>query len=382
MTHRDHFEDEWRSGADRRGYTVEIDAKECSVPTISAAPGLAALGWDEGWASALAELGDPTLLPARVSRVDRGLSTVMTGRSEVRVVAERGVEVAVGDWVAVGPAPATEDRPRIVAVLPRRCVFRRAAGTKGNSQQIVAANIDTVLLFDALDGHLSLRHLERYLALAWQSGATPVVLITKSDGASPAEVAEAVESVKSVADGVSVVVVSSTTGDGIGDLAPYLVPGRTVALLGLSGAGKSTLVNLLAGADLLATGAVRRDGKGRHTTTHRELVLLPGGGLLIDTPGMRALSVVGAGEGVEQAFQDVETLARDCEYANCAHAGEQGCALAAAVSDGRLTRGRLDAWLRLRAEPRSSDYESARRLVDDRKRRKATKAADRRAARP
>jgi ribosome biogenesis GTPase len=361
---------------------VDIDAKERSVSSISAAPGLAALGWDEGWASALAALADPTLLPGRVSRVDRGLCTVMTGEAVVRVGAERGVEVAVGDWVAVGPVPATGDRPVIAAVLPRRCVFRRAADTRGTAQQTVAANIDTVLLCDALDGHLSLRHLERYLALAWQSGATPVVLITKSDAASPAVVAEAVESVKSVADGVSVVVVSSTTGDGIGDLAPYLVPGRTVALLGLSGAGKSTLVNLLAGADLLATGAVRRDGTGRHTTTHRELVLLPGGGLLIDTPGMRALSVVGAGEGVEQAFHDLEVLARDCTYANCAHAGEQGCALAAALSDGRLTRGRLDAWLRLRAEPRSSGYEAARRVVEDRKRRKATKTADRRATRP
>ncbi len=291
-----------------------------------AVPGLAALGWDEGWVSALAELRDPTLLPARVSRVDRGVCTVMTGEATVRVVAERGVEVAVGDWVAVAPVPDTEDRPRIVAVLPRRCVFRRAVGKRGTTPQIVAANIDTVLLCDALDGGLGLRHLERYLALAWQSGATPVVLITKSDAAPAAVLAEAVEAVKSVADGVRVVVVSATTGEGIGDLAPYLVPGRTVALLGLSGAGKSTLVNLLAGADILATGAVRRDGQGRHTTTHRQLVLLPGGGLLIDTPGMRALSVVGAGDGVEQAFQDVEALAEGCEYGNCGHAGEQGCA--------------------------------------------------------
>ena len=343
---------------------------------------MAALGWDEGWASALAELSDPTLLPARVSRVDRGVCSVMTGTAMVRVVAERGVEVAVGDWVALGPGPATGDRPRIAAILPRRCVFRRAADARGHAQQVVAANIDTLLLCDALDGSLSLRHLERYLALAWQSGATPVVLITKSDTVSAAVVAERIEAVKSVADGVSVVVVSSTTAQGMEGLAPSLVAGQTVALLGLSGAGKSTLVNLLAGADILATGAVRRDGKGRHTTTHRELVLLPGGGLLIDTPGMRALSVAGAGEGVEQAFQDVEALARGCEYVNCAHAGERGCALAAAVSDGRLARGRLDAWLRLRAEPRSSDYAAARRVVEDRKRRKATKIADRRAARP
>jgi ribosome biogenesis GTPase len=352
------------------------------VPTISAVPALVALGWDEGWASALAELGDPAVLPARVSRVDRGVGTVLTGTAVVRVAAERGVEVAVGDWVAVGPGPATGDMWRIVGVLPRRCVFRRAADRRGALPQIVAANIDTLLLCDALDRRLSLRHLERYLALAWQSGATPVVLITKSDAVPAAAVAEAVTAVEAVADDVSVVVISSTTGEGIEDLAPYLLPGRTVALLGLSGAGKSTLVNLLAGADVLATGAVRRDGTGRHTTTHRQLVLLPGGGLLIDTPGMRALSVVGAQDGVEQAFQDLEVLARGCEYTNCAHAGERRCALRAALSDGRVTRGRLESWLRLRAEPASSDYEAARRVVEDRKRRKATKVADRRTARP
>jgi ribosome biogenesis GTPase len=207
------------------------------------------------------------------------------------------------------------------------------------------------------------------------------VLITKSDAASPEVVTEAVEAVEAVADGVGVVVISSTTGEGLEDLAPYLVPGHTLALLGLSGAGKSTLVNLLAGAEILATGAVRSDGKGRHTTTHRELVPLPGGALLIDTPGMRALSVVGAGEGVEQAFHDVETLARGCRYDDCSHAGEQGCEVAAALSDGRLERGRFESWLRLRAEPQASDHEGARSAVDERKRRKAAKVADRRAAR-
>jgi ribosome biogenesis GTPase len=306
----------------------------------------------------------------------------MTGTAEIRVAARRGVEIAVGDWVAVGAGPAEGDRPPIVAVLPRRCVFRRATVEGGPGQQIVAANIDTVLLCDALDGSLSVRHLERFLALAWQSGATPVVLITKSDAFPPSAVAEVVEAVKAVADGVSVLVVSSTTGEGMEDLAPYLVPGRTIALLGLSGAGKSTLVNLLAGVEILATGAVRSDGKGRHTTTHREMVLLPGGGLLIDTPGMRALSVVGAGDGVEQTFQDVEVLAGRCAYANCSHAGEQGCAVAVALSDGRLTQDRLESWRRLRAEPQSSDHEVARRSVEDRKRRKAAKVAERRASRP
>jgi ribosome biogenesis GTPase len=305
----------------------------------------------------------------------------MTGTAEVRVAAERGVEIAVGDWVTIGPGPVAGDRHRIVAVLPRRCHFRRAADGRGAVQQIVAANIDTVLLFDALDGSLSLRHLERYLALAWQSGATPVILITKSDLAPPAVVVEAVKAVKAAAGDAAVLVVSTATGEGMEDLAPYLVPGRTMALLGLSGAGKSTLVNLLAGAEMLATGDVRRDGKGRHTTTHRQLVLLPGGALLIDTPGMRALSVAGAADGLAEAFQDVEELARRCDYPNCSHSGEQGCAIAAALSDGRLAPGRLESWLRLRAEPQPSDQEAARQAVDDRKRRKAAKVADRRAAR-
>ena len=268
-----------------------------------------------------------------------------------------------------------------MAVLPRRAVFRRAAAARGATPQIVAANIDTVFLCDAVDGNLSLRHLERFLALAWQSGASPVVLITKADTISPAVVSEAVRAVKSVAGPVPVVVVSSTTGQGVSDVAPYMVHGRTVALLGLSGAGKSTLVNLLAGAEILATGAVRRDGSGRHTTSHRELVLLAGGGLLIDTPGMRALSVVGARDGVEVAFDDVEVLAEGCPYADCTHAGEPGCAVTAALSDGRLEPSRVESWLRLRAEPASAEPELARFQVAERKRRKAAKIADRRAAR-
>ena len=305
----------------------------------------------------------------------------MTGSAEVRVSTERGVQVAVGDWVGVVSGSADDGKARIVAVLPRRGVFRRVAGTIGAAPQVVAANIDTVFLCDALDGRLGLRHLERFLALAWQSGATPVVVITKSDAVTPAAAAEALEAVGAVADGVDVVVISSRTGDGMVGLAPYLVPGQTVALLGLSGAGKSTLVNLLAGSEVLATGAVRRDGSGRHTTTHRELVLLPGGGLLIDTPGMRALSVLGAGEGIEQAFQDLETLARDCRYTNCSHSGEAGCALLAAIADGRLERSRLDSWLRLSTEPASQELEVAREDVAQRKRRKAAKVTERRAAR-
>ena len=262
------------------------------MPAGSRDAALAALGWDEGWNAALAELSDATLAPARVSRVDRGMCTVMTGSDEVRVTTPYDLEVAVGDWVAFRRAPA-DARASITAVLPRRCVFRRADARTGRVQ-VAAANIDTVLLCDALDGRLSLRHLERYLAVAREGGATPVVLITKSDAVPPDVVEQAVAAVETVAEGVDVVVVSSTTGEGLDDLAPHLVPGRTLALLGLSGAGKSTLVNLLAGEDILRTGEVRKDGSGRHTTTHRQLVPLPGGALLIDTPGMRSLSAVEA----------------------------------------------------------------------------------------
>lgn len=344
----------------------------------SAFSGLTALGWDQRWISALADVGDPLLWPARVSRVDRGVCTVMNGSAEVRVVTERHVEVAVGDWVGVAGPP--DGTVRIAAVLPRRGVFRRTSAGKRPGARVLAANIDTVFVCDALDGILGLRHLERFLALAWQGGATPVVVLTKFDTVPRQEATEAVEAVRAVAKGVSVIVVSSRTGDGVFALEPYLRPGRTVALLGLSGAGKSTLANLLAGAEILTTAAVRGDGSGRHTTTHRELVVLPGGGLLIDTPGMRALSVLGAGEGVEQVFGDVEVLAGGCSYHNCSHSGESGCASAGALSDGRLQPGRVEAWLHLRTELASSRVDDARGDIAERKRRKAAKFAARRAS--
>ena len=349
------------------------------MAATSAFSGLTALGWDQRWITALADLGDPVLWPARVSRVDRGMCTAMTGSAEVRIVTERDVEVAVGDWV--GAAGSAADRTaRIAAVLPRRAAFRRTGPAMGADAKVVAANIDTVFVCDALDGSLSLRHLERFLALVWQSGATPVVVITKSDAAPPQDVTDAVNAAMTVAGEVSVVVVSARTGAGVLALERYLTPGRTVALLGLSGAGKSTLVNRLAGAEILATSAVRGDGSGRHTTTHRELVVLPQGGLLIDTPGMRALSVLGAGGGVEQAFGDVEALAGDCRYPNCSHSGESGCAIAVAVADGLLQPGRLEAWLRLRAELASSEAHDARGDIAERKRGKAAKFAARRAS--
>lgn len=324
-------------------------------------------------------MGDATLRPARVSRVDRGVCTVMTGTEEARVALERRLPVVVGDWVGLAGSDGGSEA-RIGAVLPRRAVFHRTAPTKGASPRAVAANIDTVFICDALDGQLGLRHLERFLALSWQSGATPVIVITKSDTVEPDRLSHALAAVGTVAHGVEVVVISALTGAGVQGLAPHLGAGRTVALLGLSGAGKSTLANLLAGARVLTTGEVRRDGSGRHTTTHRQLLVLPDGGLLIDTPGMRALSVLGAAAGVEQAFDDLEVLAGSCRYASCSHSGEPGCMIGQAVSEGRLAPGRLEAWRRLTAEQTPSAAGDARGAVAERKRRKAAKFAERRAS--
>jgi ribosome biogenesis GTPase len=349
--------------------------EEFFVPTGLRIPSLVELGWDDGWAEALAGSPDPELMAGRVSRIDRGAFTVLTAEGPKRVGADRAQVVAVGDWVTLGETVVSTGLHRLAAILPRRCTFRRAK--EGSAvEQVVAANVDTVLVTDALDGLLSIRHLERYLALAWQSGVVPVVVITKADLQTPALVEDHLAAVRAVALGVSVHVVSSITGDGIDQLAPYLAEGKTVTLLGLSGAGKSTLVNLLAGEELLDTGAVSADGHGRHTTTHRQLVVLRGGGVLIDTPGMRALSVRAAAEGVAQAFDDIETLSRACDYSDCSHRAESGCAILAAVASGELSRERLESWRRLRLET-GADHQLARLQVEDRKRQKAVAKAER-----
>ena len=337
------------------------------------------LGWDDAWEATLA---DRTLTPGRVSRIDRGAMTVLTDAGAIRARAARDLPVAVGDWVTIEPGHDADDLSVVVTVLPRRSLFRRMADGPQAREQVVAANIDTVLLVTAIDGHLSVRHMTRYLALAWRSGATPVVVITKADLAGADKVAEWSEAMQTAAPGVAVHVVSTTTGQGIEGLAPYLVPGRTVALLGLSGAGKSTLVNHLAGAEVLVTSPVRSDGQGRHTTTHRELVVLPGGGLIIDTPGMRALSVAGAAEGVRAAFADVETLATRCEFADCTHQpGVRGCAVMAAVAAGELSAERVATWLGFGAQQEAPSHQADRLQVLTRKRRKATAKVARRAAR-
>ena len=306
---------------------------------------LSELGWTPGRAADV----PPGCLPARVSRVDRGRLSVLTEGGESRVhpgaalYDESGLSgPAVGDWVALRGELA-------VAVLPRTSAFVRTVAGRTSAAQVVAANLDTVLVVDALSGDARLRRVERYLAVAWSSGATPVVVLTKADLCD--DVAAVVEQVQEDALGVEVLPVSSVTGEGLHAVRGLLPSGRTGAMVGPSGVGKSSLVNALAGGLIAATGDIREsDGRGRHTTTARELHLLPGGGLLVDTPGMRELALYDDGEGVDTAYADVALLADDCRFRDCQHRTEPGCAVAAAIADGRLDPARYNAWRKLQAE--------------------------------
>jgi ribosome biogenesis GTPase / thiamine phosphate phosphatase len=338
---------------------------------------MAVLGWDDGWDTALAA-GPAGSEPGRVSRIDRGELSVIAADGPLRVRASRQLQLAVGDWVTLSPATEPDGLGEVASLLPRRTGFARATPDAHQAEQVVAANIDTVLIVTAADHPLSVRHLERFVALAWHSGAVPAVAITKADLASAEQLDQWAEAITAAAPGMPVHAVSTAADDGLASLDAYLTPGRTLALVGLSGAGKSTLVNVLADAPLLTTGAVRPDGQGRHTTTHRELVVLPAGGLIIDTPGMRATSVAAAAEGVRLAFADVEAIAADCEYGDCAHRGERGCALEAAVDAGRLSATRLSDWLALAAGAEKPDRGAGRLQVLVRKRRKADAKSARR----
>jgi ribosome biogenesis GTPase len=313
-----------------------------------------------GWSHALQDQFAPHAArghaPARVTIQQRGLYTLaseageLVGRLSGRLAHEAapGQAPVVGDWVAMAPRPA-EGAATIHAVLPRRTAFVRRAADSVQTTQVVAANIDAVFLLAALNGDFNPRRLERYLAAAWESGATPVVVLTKADLAEDLD--EAVAAAGRVCVGVPVVSLSALTGDGLEALASWLTSGATCALLGSSGVGKSTLANALAGEARMATGAVREDdARGRHTTTHRELIVLPGGALLLDTPGMRELGLLDAEAGVAATFDDIETLAAQCRFRDCRHGAEPGCAVRAAREAGDLDEGRWRGFDKLRRE--------------------------------
>ena len=308
-------------------------------------------GWDDGWAALFAAHAD--VEPARVISQDRDRWTVRAaaGVYPARLPSARRVEPypGVGDWVLVRPGPSPADPLSLVGVLPRRSRFVRGAAGEAGGEQTVAANVDRVWIVHGLDVPPNARKLERYLALAWESGAIPEVLLTKADLCP--DVDGAVAAVEDVAFGVTVRVVSVMDGTGVDALAESLEPGRTVALLGPSGVGKSSLVNRLAESEVAATRDVRAgDRKGRHTTTRRALFRLPSGALLLDTPGMRELQVGTLETGLDRAFPEIDELAARCRFRECAHEAEPGCAVLGAAADGTLPRERLESWRKLRAE--------------------------------
>jgi ribosome biogenesis GTPase len=326
------------------------------------------LGWDAAWSAAFEPYRENGLVPGRVSVQHRGEWDVVTEGGEVRArvpgrlrheALSRAHLPVVGDWVAM----STAQKPEIRAVLPRRTQFSRRAAHEPGSQavreQVVAANIDVVFVTAPLSDDVNARVVERYLTLAWESGAQPVILLTKADlEPDPAAVAAEVEA---IGGEVPVHAVSSLSGLGLDAVRRHVPPGVTGALLGPSGAGKSTLVNTLAGEELLATAAVREDGSGRHTTTRRELVVLPQGGLVVDNPGMREVHLWLADEGLEDAFDDIAELAAGCKFSDCRHESEPGCAVHAALADGGLARERWQSYRDLQRELAELEESLARR---------------------
>jgi ribosome biogenesis GTPase len=318
---------------------------------------IADFGWDGGFADAFAPFAKPHHEPGRVLiefnqnyrvAVDSGeIDAVVAGRVKHHATGRADLP-GVGDWVVIRKR-AEGDRGAIVAVLPRRSRFSRRMAGQVTGEQIVAANVDVVFIVMALDADFSVRRLERYLLMARESGASPVVLLTKPDLAD--DLAARVAEAAAAAGDVPVHVLNPKRSEGVDQVAHYLTRGRTGALLGSSGVGKSTIINRLAGADVQKTREVRAsDSKGRHTTIHRELVVLPSGGLVIDTPGMRELQLWDAGEGIRGTFDDVEALAAGCHFTDCRHRDEPRCAVKAAVEAGVLPAARLESYLHLQKE--------------------------------
>ena len=316
------------------------------------------LGWNSFFAAQISDDDRAAgLVPARVAEENRGFYRILAesaswqaelaGRLRHDAVTREELP-AVGDWVLAKSRPG-EDRAIIHRVLPRRTVFSRKVAGKKVEEQIVAANVDTILLVTALNRDFNLRRIERYLSVAWDSGARPVVILNKSDLAENA--ASLRNEAESVALGVRILVTSATRGDGLDGLRDLIRDAGTTALLGSSGVGKSTLINAILGEDRLATADVREsDDRGRHTTTSRQLTLVPGGGVLIDTPGMRELQLWDTSSGLEHAFADIEDLAARCKFRDCTHNAEPGCAVRAAINDAALDAARLDNFHKLERE--------------------------------
>ena len=332
---------------------------ELSFQTI---PQLASLGWDDWFAERFAPFEAEALVPARVLADYGAEYLVHDGETSLRAVPSRNLRndggplPAVGDWVALkhrDPAAA------IHAIVERRTKFSRKVAHLETREQVLAANVDVAFIVASAQD-VNARRIERYLTMAWQSGAAPVVVLTKSDiAASPEELRLELES---AAAGTPVLVTSAVTGEGVEALADQLRPARTGVLLGPSGAGKSSLINRMTGLELMKTRDVHRSGEGRHMTSHRELIQLPEGGMIIDTPGLREAQLWVGKDGLANLFEDVEEIAAQCRFSDCEHRSEPGCAIKAAMAKGELDEARLESYRKLQRELRSVAARSDARI--------------------
>ena len=314
---------------------------------------LHAYGWDAAWAAALAEHAPEGAVPARVARVDRGACTAIGAERSYRVQLLPKTEWPVtGDWIAVHPTQSENELDQVAALLPRRKAMHRMDADE-RRVQLVAANVDVVLAVIPLDRPFKPGLRDRLLVLAAEAHAEPILVLTKADIADPVQLALAEADAP---EGFTQLVVSAKRGEGVEDVRSAIGPGRTSVLIGPSGAGKSTLANALVGQDVQRTGEVREgDHKGRHTTTARELLLLPSGGVLIDTPGVRGVGLWDAEEGIEEVFPDIVELTDQCRFSDCAHGAEPGCAVRDAIAQGELDVERFDRWQALVQEAAARD---------------------------
>jgi ribosome biogenesis GTPase len=349
--------------------------RDGGVPALSELDWKGLLGWSAAFDAAMAPYAEKGLSPARVSLVYRknlrvltesGERWARTGGSLLHRAESLEALPAVGDWVAARMPPG-EGEALVQAVLPRRSTFVRKVPGNNSAPHVLACNVDTVLVVMGLDEDFNVRRLERFLTLAWESRAAPVVVLNKLDTCT--EVEARLTETRAIAGDAPIHAVSARSGANLGALDALFGPGKTVALLGSSGVGKSTLVNRVLGGEVLATGPVRDDGKGRHTTSRRELIVLSGGGAVIDTPGLREVHLWEADKGLLRAFDDITALGATCRFGDCQHQAEPGCAVKEALARGELDALRFASWLELYAEIERLQRPDAERGRPDSKRR-------------